>query len=135
MLVSEKIKDYRKKTGITAMEFGQLIDAKQATVSRYESGSIRSIPYDKLKKIGEVLHCSVEELTNGDPAYFYHINCDNQHNEKNCNENKQCRIVSDPDLICLIDWYESLSTDQRAFVRKITDGNSHSELLIIKASS
>lgn len=125
MLVREKIKEYRIKNGLTTSELGRMIDVKQATISRYENGTIQIIPFSKLKKIAEIFRCSVEELTNGDSAYF--------HVDNSCNGNTDIRKVSDPDLIRLLDWYESLTLDQRSFVRKITDVNAHTEMMIIKS--
>ena len=48
MLARERIKEYRIRQGLTAGELGELIQVKQTTISRYESGSIRTIPYEKL---------------------------------------------------------------------------------------
>ena len=69
MSVNEKIKNMRRKQGITAAELAEQVNLKQSTIARYESGSIKYIPVDNLTAIAEVLGCSLDDLIKGDSRY------------------------------------------------------------------
>lgn len=59
----KKMKERREKLNITLKEIAESIGVKEATVQRYESGNgIKSVPYDNIVKISEVLKCT--------PAYL-----------------------------------------------------------------
>ena len=126
MLARERIKEYRIRQGLTAGELGELIQVKQTTISRYESGSIRTIPYEKLKKMGEVFHCTVDDLIEGDPGYY-------QTDAREMGNNTS-RLVTDPDLLCLLNWYESLPSEQKLFMRQITTAAADSAKIMIICS-
>ena len=54
-----KMKQKREEQGITLKEIAEELGVKEATVQRYESGKgIKSIPYESIIKISEVLKCS-----------------------------------------------------------------------------
>lgn len=123
MLARERIKEYRIRRGLTAGELGELIQVKQTTISRYESGSIRRIPYEKLEKMAEVFQCDVDELIKGDPGY---------HQIDNKEAENGSRLVTDPDLLCLLDWYEALPSEQKLFIRQITSADaSNAKIMVI----
>lgn len=51
----------RKKAGLTQIQLAEAIGVTQANVSIWENG--KSLPTaDKLKKISEILKCSIEDL-------------------------------------------------------------------------
>lgn len=51
----------RKKAGLTQIQLAEAIGVTQANVSIWENG--KSLPTaDKLKKISEILNCSIEDL-------------------------------------------------------------------------
>ena len=55
------IKVQRKKAGLTQIQLAEAIGVTQANVSIWENG--KSLPTaDKLKKISEILNCSIEDL-------------------------------------------------------------------------
>lgn len=57
------MKRKREECGVTLKEIAEEIGVKEATVQRYESGKgIKSIPYETIIKIAEILKCS--------PAYL-----------------------------------------------------------------
>ena len=125
MLARERIKDYRIRNGLTAKKLAELIQVEQTTISRYESGSIKTIPYEKLEKMGEVFQCGVDELIKGDPGY-YHVETRETGNES--------RLVTDPDLLCLLDWYEALPLEQRLFMRQVASAGAGSAKIMIICS-
>lgn len=54
-----KMKQKREEQGITLKEIAEVLGVKEATVQRYESGKgIKSIPYESIIKIADVLKCS-----------------------------------------------------------------------------
>lgn len=71
MSLGSKIKEYRKKTGLTSRDLAALLKITPATMSRYESGKIESVSQEMIARIAEILNCSVEDLISDDPAYAY----------------------------------------------------------------
>ncbi len=71
MSVGSKISEYRKKSGITSRDLAAMLDITPATMSRYESGKILSIPAYMLEKLSNCLGCTVEDLVKDDPNYSY----------------------------------------------------------------
>ena len=71
MSVGSNITLYRKKAGITSRDMAALLDITPATMSRYESGKIISIPKDMLERISGILNCTVDELIVDDPNYSF----------------------------------------------------------------
>lgn len=69
MLVKQKIVSGRRKLGISTPQLAEMIDVNQGTINRYEHGTIKTIPTDKLRKLAEVLGYSFEEFISGDPRY------------------------------------------------------------------
>lgn len=57
------MKKIREAKGITLKEIADAIGVKESTVQRYESGKgIKSIPYESIIKIAEVLECNPTKL-------------------------------------------------------------------------
>ena len=71
MSVGSKITEYRKKSGITSRDLATTLSITPATMSRYESGKILSIPSEMLEKISSALNCSVSDLIQDDSNYAY----------------------------------------------------------------
>lgn len=71
MSVGSKIVEYRKKSGLTSRELAAMLDVTPATMSRYESGKILSIPADTLEKMSDCLGCTVDDLISDDSNYSY----------------------------------------------------------------
>lgn len=56
-----KIKELRKKAGLTQVRFAEVMGVTQSTVSQWESG--RVLPDTvKLPRLAEVLGCTVSDL-------------------------------------------------------------------------
>lgn len=61
-ILNDRIKNRRKLLNKTLLELAEYIGVKEATMQRYESGEIKSIPYDNIVLISECLDCSPQYL-------------------------------------------------------------------------
>lgn len=92
MLVKQKIVYGRRKLGITSTQLAEMIEVNQGTINRYENGTIKTIPTEKLKKLAEVLGYSFEDFISGDPRY-------NMMLSDNMKEEQTTRNIEDEQLI------------------------------------
>ena len=53
--LSTVLKQRRKELGLTLVQIADAMDVAEATVQRWESGNIKSVRYDKIGKLAEVL--------------------------------------------------------------------------------
>lgn len=60
--IGDKIRQCRKFNNITMKELGESVNLSESTIQRYESGQIKTLDINLLKKIAVVLHTS--------PAYL-----------------------------------------------------------------
>lgn len=56
-----KIKEWRKRRGLTQTALAERIERDQATVQRYEAGTI-DIPSSALHALAHALSCSIQDL-------------------------------------------------------------------------
>lgn len=77
--LNKRIKARRKSQNKTLLEVAEFVGVKEATMQRYESGEIKTIPYDNIELIAEYLNCS--------PAYL--MGWDNISNENELNIRQQ----------------------------------------------
>lgn len=61
-ILNERIKNRRKLLNKTLLELAEYIGVKEATMQRYESGEIKSIPYDNIVLIADCLDCTPQYL-------------------------------------------------------------------------
>ena len=61
-VLQKRIKEERLKKGYTLAEIAELINVKEATVQRYESGEIKNIKHETITQLAEIFECS--------PAYL-----------------------------------------------------------------
>lgn len=59
---NDRIKRMRIQKGITLAQVAEKLGVAEATAQRYESGNIKSVPYEHMCAYGEILGCS--------PAYL-----------------------------------------------------------------
>ena len=64
MNLGSKIRDRRKNLGLTLKEVSVSVGVAEATVQRWESGNIKILKSDKMKKLASVLQVSIDELSN-----------------------------------------------------------------------
>lgn len=60
--LSTVLRQRRKALGLTLSQIADLMDVTEATVQRWESGNIKSIRYEKIGKLAEVLKVSPADL-------------------------------------------------------------------------
>lgn len=60
--VMRRMKAQRKALGLSYQELAERTDINKSTLQRYETGSIQSIPVDKLEAIARALHMTPAEL-------------------------------------------------------------------------
>lgn len=66
VILANRIKQYRERTGMSMEEFAHKIGKSRATAYRYESGDIEKIPANTLKKIADVLEVDMNVLCGAD---------------------------------------------------------------------
>ena len=57
-----RLKERRLACGYTLLEVAEKLGVKEATVQRYESGSIKNIPHETIVALSRVLNCSPSYL-------------------------------------------------------------------------
>lgn len=61
-ILHERIKEQRLKKGYTLLQIAEMLNVKEATVQRYESGEIKNIKHETVVKLSEILGCSPSYL-------------------------------------------------------------------------
>ena len=56
--LNRRIKQKRQKLGLTLREVADRLGVQEATVQRYESGKIKNIKHETVRKLAEILRCS-----------------------------------------------------------------------------
>lgn len=62
MEIQVKLKDVRKKRGLSQTKLAQKLDMTPQNFQRIELGRSKSIPYDTLAKLCKILDCKVEDI-------------------------------------------------------------------------
>lgn len=60
--LSNVLKRRRKELGLTLLQVAEVMGVSEATVQRWESGSIKSVRYDKIDKLAQVLKVEPSEI-------------------------------------------------------------------------
>lgn len=60
--LSRILRTRRQELGLTLAQIAEKMGVAEATVQRWESGTIRSIRYDKITKLADILHVAPAEL-------------------------------------------------------------------------
>ena len=68
MSVGEKIKEYRKKMGLTQTELGEMLGVQKNAVSKWECGRVEDIPCAKIKAMANIFGVSTSCLIDDDIA-------------------------------------------------------------------
>lgn len=61
-MLKDNIKKRRKELNMTLLEVADALGITEATMQRYESGTIKNIPYENIEKISSVLNCTPQFL-------------------------------------------------------------------------
>lgn len=65
--LSIRIRELRERNGLNIKELSDLSGVTQATISRIESGKVKELRWDSLKKLANSLAVSVDYLTGREP--------------------------------------------------------------------
>lgn len=67
---NERIKQRRLQAGLTLLEIAENLGVTEATAQRYESGGIKSVPYDYICKYSVIFNCSPSYLMGWESEYL-----------------------------------------------------------------
>lgn len=62
MLMGQKIKEARKKKGLTQEELGNIVGVQKSAIAKYENGRVVNIKRSTLQKIASTLNLRPSEL-------------------------------------------------------------------------
>lgn len=68
MSVGEKIKEYRKRMGLTQTELGEMLGVQKNAVSKWECGRVEDIPCAKIKAMATIFGVSTSCLIDDEVA-------------------------------------------------------------------
>lgn len=68
MILNERIKSLRMLHDLTLKDVSSRLNITEATAQRYESGEIKTIPYDKIVAYAEMFGCSPSYLMGWEEA-------------------------------------------------------------------
>ncbi|MCI9274002.1 MAG: helix-turn-helix transcriptional regulator [Clostridiales bacterium] len=61
-ILSDRIKEQRLKNGLTLLQVAELLNIKEATAQRYESGEIKNIKHETIAALADIFQCSPSYL-------------------------------------------------------------------------
>lgn len=65
-ILNDRIKSMRIERGYTLAQIAELLNIKEATMQRYESGEIKNIKHETISKLANIFHCSPSYLMGWD---------------------------------------------------------------------
>ena len=129
MLTRERISLMRKQKGINTTEMGKLLKVSQGTISRYENGTVKRIPYDKLEQIASIFGCSVSDLVKDDQEYA-------PVDEADTDVLSESILVTNKEDIELLKWFHGLTAQERSFIKRLFDNSDKNrEIMIIRSQA
>ena len=60
--LNDRIKDMRKRKGLTLLEVAEYLGVQEATVQRYESGNIKNLKLETICKLADLFGCVPQYL-------------------------------------------------------------------------
>ena len=60
--LNDRIKEMRKKKGLTLLEVAEYLGVQEATVQRYESGNIKNLKHETICKLADLFGCDPQYL-------------------------------------------------------------------------
>ena len=95
MNLGTRIRERRKRLGLTLKEVSAYVGVAEATVQRWESGNIKMLKSDKMIKLSSALQISVEELSSwvsghAEPADMISLSETSSVIRKDCKVKRTC---------------------------------------------
>jgi len=112
MLVRQKILEERKKLGISSTELAKMLNVNKGTVSRWESGDIKSIPPETIKQLAAIFNLSLADFIDSDTDYYYLLS-------DGVNKRHSPSIELSEDENAMVDWYRHLSIKEKKLVKRL----------------
>ncbi len=112
MLVRQRILEERKKLRISSTELAKMLNVNKGTVSRWESGDIKSIPPDTIKQLAEIFDLSLADFIDTDMGYYYMLSDD-------INKKHSSSFELSEDENAMIVWYRHLSLKEKKLIKKL----------------
>ena len=117
-IMHEKIKELRIKRGITLAQIADYLGTTEATAQRYESGAIKSIPYEVIEKYANIFGCKPQYIMGWDDEMEAHpVETAEKHAE----------MLKDQDFVDLYDDYRVLDTKERTIVKSLVKSLAETE--------
>lgn len=60
--LNDRIKEMRKRKGLTLLEVAEYLGVQEATVQRYESGNIKNLKHETICKLADLFGCDPQYL-------------------------------------------------------------------------
>jgi len=73
-MVANRLKELRRRAGMTLEELAERVDTSKQTIHRYENGVIANIPHEKIKKLAAALEVSPSELMGWEESVYSYDN-------------------------------------------------------------
>lgn len=105
MDMSEIIKAYRTKLGLTQEELGEKLGLQKSAVAKYESGRVENIKRSTIMKMAALFGCSPSELFGWTPEY--------SQNDLKLIEKSEAKDIE------LLNAYRSASEETQSIIRRI----------------
>ena len=70
-MITTRLKELRKKAGLTLDGLAELVGTSKQTIHRYENGIISNIPHDKIERLAMALSTTPSSLMGWSDAYPY----------------------------------------------------------------
>ena len=105
MTIGQKIKEARKRKGITQEDLGNIVGVQKSAIAKYESGRVVNIKRSTLQKIASALNIRPSELVFEDTpkeSASFHV-----------------RVISDMELMSTLKDYYKLTQDNQKIVRDL----------------
>lgn len=62
MDMGDRIREYRKKLGLTQQELGEKLGLQKAAISKFERGHVQNIKRSTIQRMSEIFGCTPSEL-------------------------------------------------------------------------
>ena len=110
-IMHDRIRELRRKKGITLAQIADALGTTEATAQRYESGKgIKSIPYDVIEKYANIFGCKPQFIMGWD---------DEIQKDPVGTAERHFEILMDEDFVGMYDDFKTLDSKERKIVKDL----------------